>query len=245
MKYNVVLEVFEGPLDLLLHLIDKNEVDIKDIPISKITEQYLEYLEEMKDLDLEITSEFLVMAATLLEIKSKILLPMKKDEGKQLEIDEIDPREDLVKKLIEYKRFKEAAIKLKEKEELQRKLFFKPREEMDFNINNEKLELEDIKIEDLLKVFCNVINRNSVRSKKVIIHEIKRDEISIEESMEKIKNMLSKKKTITFSDLFDANSSRTYIVVTFLSLLELMKLKIIAIKQEKNFGNIYITLKYM
>ncbi|WP_069649503.1 segregation and condensation protein A [Caloranaerobacter ferrireducens] len=243
MKYNVVLEVFEGPLDLLLHLIDKNEVDIKDIPISKITEQYLEYLEKMKDLDLEITSEFLLMAATLLEIKSKMLLPKKKDEGTQLEIDEIDPREDLVRKLIEYKRFKEAAVKLKEKEELQRKLFFKPREEIELDMQNEKLELEDVKIEDLLKIFCDIVKKNNVQTKKIRIHEIKRDEISIEESMKKIKKILSKKRSITFSDLFDENSSRIYIVVTFLSLLELMKLKIIAIKQEKNFGNIYITLK--
>ncbi|WP_427339254.1 segregation and condensation protein A [Caloranaerobacter sp. DY30410] len=243
MKYNVVLEIFEGPLDLLLHLIDKNEVDIKDIPISKITEQYLEYLEKMKDLDLEITSEFLLMAATLLEIKSKMLLPRKKDEGKQLEIEEIDPREDLVKKLIDYKRFKEAAIKLKEKEELQRKLFFKPREEIDLDIRNEKLELENVKIEDLFKIFCNIIKRNNIGTKKIKIHEIKRDEISIEESMKRIEKILNEKRTITFSELFDENSSRIYIVVTFLSLLELMKLKVIAIKQEKNFGNIYITLK--
>ncbi|KPU28115.1 chromosome segregation protein ScpA [Caloranaerobacter sp. TR13] len=243
MKYNVVLEIFEGPLDLLLHLIDKNEVDITDIPISKITEQYLEYLEKMKDLDLEITSEFLLMAATLLEIKSKMLLPKKKDKGRQLEIDEIDPREDLVKKLIEYKRFKEAAVKLKEKELLQKKLFFKPREEIDLDLSNEKLELEDIKIEDLLKVFCNIVKRKDIETNKIRIHEIKRDEISIEESMKKIKKLLSKKRSINFTDLFDENSSRIYIVVTFLSLLELMKLKIIAIKQEKNFGNIYITLK--
>lgn len=243
MKYNIVLEVFEGPLDLLLHLIDKNEVDIKDIPISKITEQYLEYLEKMKDLDLEITSEFLLMAATLLEIKSKMLLPKKKDEGTQLEIDEIDPREDLVKKLIEYKRFKEAAEKLKEKEELQRKLFFKPREEIELDMKNEKLELEDLKIEDLLKIFCNIVKKNNIETKKIKVHEIKRDEISIEESIKKIKKILNKKRSITFSDLFDENSSKIYIVVTFLSLLELMKLKIIAIKQEKNFGNIYITLK--
>ncbi|SHH48100.1 condensin subunit ScpA [Caloranaerobacter azorensis DSM 13643] len=243
MRYNVVLEIFEGPLDLLLHLIDKNEVDIRDIPISKITEQYLEYLEKMKDLDLEITSEFLLMAATLLEIKSKMLLPKKKDEGKQLEIEEVDPREDLVKKLIDYKRFKEAAIKLKEREELQRKLFFKPREEIDLDIRNENLELENVKIEDLFKIFCNIMKRNNIETRKINIHEIKRDEISIEESMKRIEKILNEKKTVTFSELFDKNSSRIYIVVTFLSLLELMRLKVIAIKQEKNFGNIYITLK--
>ncbi|QIB26035.1 segregation and condensation protein A [Caloranaerobacter azorensis] len=243
MRYNVVLEIFEGPLDLLLHLIDKNEVDIRDIPISKITEQYLEYLEKMKDLDLEITSEFLLMAATLLEIKSKMLLPKKKDEGKQLEIEEVDPREDLVKKLIDYKRFKEAAIKLKEREELQRKLFFKPREEIDLDIRNENLELENVKIEDLFKIFCNIMKRNNIETRKIKIHEIKRDEISIEESMKRIEKILNEKKTVTFSELFDKNSSRIYIVVTFLSLLELMRLKVIAIKQEKNFGNIYITLK--
>ncbi|KGG81395.1 chromosome segregation protein ScpA [Caloranaerobacter azorensis H53214] len=244
MRYNVVLEIFEGPLDLLLHLIDKNEVDIRDIPISKITEQYLEYLEKMKDLDLEITSEFLLMAATLLEIKSKMLLPKKKDEGKQLEIEEVDPREDLVKKLIDYKRFKEAAIKLKEREELQRKLFFKPREEIDLDIRNENLELENVKIEDLFKIFCNIMKRNNIETRKIKIHEIKRDEISIEESMKRIEKILNEKKTVTFSELFDKNSSRIYIVVTFLSLLELMRLKVIAIKQEKNFGNIYITLKH-
>ncbi len=125
MEYKIVLESFEGPMDLLLHLIDEAEIDIYDIPINEITEQYIDYITKMEEMDLEVTSEFLVMASTLLEIKSKMLLPqVDKNDGEQLEMEEADPRLELVKRLVEYKKFKYASRELRNYEEIQKKVFF-------------------------------------------------------------------------------------------------------------------------
>jgi segregation and condensation protein A len=244
MKYNVVLETFEGPFDLLFHLIEKNEVDIYDIPIAQITDQYIDYLETMKVLDLEITSEFLVMAATLLEIKSKMLLP-DKNKGEQLEIEEEDPRQELIRRLIEYKKYKDAAESLKIKEEIQSKVFFKPQEELEqFSYKEEQLVLEGIKLIDLVSAFNKVIKKKNLDVKeKIDIKEIKRDEITIEESMEKIKRQINVRKEVKFDELFEEDKTRTSIVITFLAILELIKLKVITLKQEKNFGDIIIMLK--
>ncbi len=124
MEYKIVLESFEGPMDLLLHLIDEAEIDIYDIPINEITEQYIDYITKMEEMDLEVTSEFLVMASTLLEIKSKMLLPqVDKNDGEQLEMEEADPRLELVKRLVEYKKFKYASRELRNYEEIQKKVF--------------------------------------------------------------------------------------------------------------------------
>lgn len=244
MKYNVVLETFEGPFDLLFHLIEKNEVDIYDIPIAQITDQYIDYLETMKVLDLEITSEFLVMAATLLEIKSKMLLP-EKNKGEQLEIEEEDPRQELIRRLIEYKKYKDAAENLKIKEEIQSRVFFKPQEELEqFSYKEEQLVLEGIKLIDLVSAFNKVIKKKNLNVKeKINIKEIKRDEVTIEESMEKIKRYINARKKVKFDELFEEDKTRTSIVVTFLAILELIKLKVITLKQEKNFGDIIIMLK--
>ncbi|RKD34544.1 segregation and condensation protein A [Thermohalobacter berrensis] len=242
MKYNVILETFEGPFDLLYHLIEKEEVDIYDIPIAKIADQYIEYIEQMKDLDLDITSEFLVMASHLLEIKSKMLLPKKEPEGEQLELEEVDPRQDLINKLIEYKKYKEAASKLKSKEKVHSKVFFKPQEELDNFLEKDEPVLEGVKLWDLIDAFNKVISKNKKNGKKVNIKEIKRDEITIEESIENLKSIMKRKRKVKFSELFNNNMSISTIVVTFLSILELIKNKFIIVIQKKNFDEIIIKI---
>ena len=242
MKYIVELETFQGPFDLLFHLIEKNEVDIYDIPILEITDQYIEYLETMKVLDLEVTSEFLVMASTLLEIKSRMLLPCK-EKKEDMQNEEGDPRSELIKKLLEYKKFKEVANDLKLKEELQQKIFCKPREEINhFSDEGEQLMLEDIKLIDLFDAFNKIIKRKGHIETEINIKEIQRDEITIEESMEKIKEIIGINNKIKFDDLFCDIRTRVSIVVTFLAILELIKLKEIKIKQENNFEDIIIFL---
>ncbi|WP_026894077.1 segregation and condensation protein A [Clostridiisalibacter paucivorans] len=242
MEYKIILESFEGPFDLLFHLIEKAEVDIYDIPIAKIADQYIEYIEKMDELDLDITSEFLVMASTLVEIKSKMLLPKQEKEGIQLEFEETDPREELVRRLMEYKKYKEAAKYLKEKEEIQKTIFYKPKEEIDDFVEDgdaSKL-LEGLKLCDLIKALDSVIKRVNKNNKKINIEEIRRDEITIEEGMHEITLLLKEKKQVEFNDCFKDNTSRANIIVMFISILELMKLKLIKIVQQENFGNIFI-----
>jgi len=240
MDYKIVLETFEGPLDLLLHLIEKAKVDIYDIPISDITDQYMEYLNNMKELDLEIASDFLVMASTLLEIKSKMLLPAKniENEDRQLEMEEIDPRIELVRRLVEYKKYKKVAEELKIQEINQNKVFYKPKEE--FTYTKEDIELQNLNVDELVKVLNTVLSKKNKKSKPINIDEIQREEITLEECINRIKNELNEKGKILFSGLFDENSSRSEIIGTFLSILELTKSKYIKLRQEKNFSDIVI-----
>lgn len=243
MEYKIVLNAFEGPLDLLLHLIERAKVDIYDIPISEITDQYMEYLSQMNELDLGVASEFLVMASTLLEIKSKMLLPSKVDDSaNQLEMEEIDPRVDLVKKLVEYKKYKKIAEELKIHEEIQNKVFYKPREDMSDYIE-EELDLEEMDLEQLADVLNNVLRKRKKKNKTIDIDEIQRDEITIEESIDKLKNLLESKHKIKFSQLFDDTTTRSDIIVTFLSILELAKQKYILVRQYKNFDDIILIKK--
>lgn len=248
MKYNVVLNAFEGPLDLLLHLIEKAKVDIYDIPISEITDQYMEFLNKAEEVNMEITSEFLVMASTLLEIKSKMLLPSKKeeDQGLQMEMEEIDPRMELVKKLVEYKKYKKAANKLKVYEERQNKVFYKPKEDISQYIEEdieEEIELDEMNLEQLVDVLNNLLDKSKRKIKPIDINEIQRDEVTLEECIRNLKYRLNIEKSIRFSQLFDNNSTRSEIIVTFLSTLELAKLKYIKIKQKNNFSDILLVKK--
>ncbi|MTI67811.1 MAG: segregation/condensation protein A [Firmicutes bacterium] len=240
MKYTVVLESFEGPFDLLYHLIEKSEVDIYDIPISDIADQYINYLEKMEELDLDITSEFLVMAATLLEIKSKMLLPKEKNEGEQLEFEETDPREELVRRLIEYKKYKIAAEKLKEKELIHSKVFYKPKEEIEHFYESKDDILEGLELSDLVKALDKVIKKNKTSNENFNMKNIEREEITIEQAMNSILGLISENDKIEFDDLFINKVNRSNIVVTFLALLELIKLENITIVQTNNFGNIII-----
>ncbi len=244
MAYNIKLQAFEGPFDLLFHLIEKNEIDIYDIPINEITDQYIAYIKAMEHLDLEITSEFLVMAATLLEIKSKMLLPVEVVEHVQLEFEELDPRHELVRRLLEYKKYKLVAEVFKEKEDVSKKLYFKPREEIIFEVEEVVKPLENLEMDDLLKALEKIFTGKNIRIKeKNTFHQMQRDAFTIEEKINEIINLLSHKQTLKFSKLFATLGSRNEIITTFLALLELIKLKQVSVQQDLCFMDIDIKLK--
>ncbi|HSH35147.1 segregation and condensation protein A [Schnuerera sp.] len=242
MEYKIVLKTFEGPMDLLLHLIEKAQIDIYDIPINEITEQYIEYISMMEELDLEVTSEFLVMAATLLEIKSKLLLPQTKNgnNGEQLEIEEIDPRLELVKKLVEYKKYKLVSNKFRKLEKIQHKVYYKPQEELSYFIDEER-NLEHMDLVELVKAFNNLVEKKGKINPSFKINEIQKEELTLDDCIKNIKNTLKNNKEIKFSKLIGENPSRKEIVIIFLSLLELIRSKRIRVYQEDNFTDIIIS----
>ncbi len=230
MSYKVKLEVFEGPLDLLLYLIKKNEIDIYDIPISEITEQYLEYLELMRMLDLNIAGEFLVMAATLIHIKSRMLLPP--EEKEILPEEEEDPREELVRRLLEYKRFKEAAGVLQDLEGQRKKMFTRtPAFELEPNERFFESSLFDL-ITALTRVLKDV--------PKEVFQEIVKDEFTVEQKVHDLLHMLVSMPVIFLSDLFKKARNKLEIIATFLAVLELIRLKEIIVGQKESFGEIEI-----
>lgn len=237
------LETFEGPLDLLLHLIDKAEINIQDIPIAEITEQYMVYLQNMQELELEVTSEFLVMAATLLSIKSKLLLPkppiFEMDDFDFYEDDEYDPREDLVQKLIEYRKYKGIAQHLHEREWERSLIFSKEPEDlaswMPTISENPVLGLHAA---DLVAAFQKALRKVVKRNAYARIH---RDEISVKDRIRDIVEALrdrGKGEKLLFSKLLHEDMVRHEIVVTFLAILELMKMKQILCYQERLFDDI-------
>ena len=233
----VRLPVYEGPFDLLLDLIKKNEMDILNIEISIITRQYLEYLKQMKQFDLEVAGEFLVMAATLMYIKSKMLLPLAEDQDDE---DGEDPRTELVRKLLEYQAFREAAKNLGVLEDERGRIF--TRQVADYYLSN--LSPEDIQIDtfsanlfDLLNAFQSVLNGIS----KEAIHEVFEEVISIEQKIEDVKKVLTEKGSIKFSELFGARFTKNELIATFLALLEIIKSKFAQVFQDQQFGDILIT----
>ena len=195
----------------------------------------------MEELDLDVTSEFLLMAATLLEIKSKMLLPKeKKIEGKQLELDEIDPRIELVQRLLEYKKYKHVSEELQDYEQIQRKVYYKPKEDISFIGQDEDEEIEEMDLEKLVQALNQLIKKNKNPNITINMEEIQKEEYTLDDSMEKIKLELEKQKDIKFSTLFENRSNKKEIVVVFLSILELIRLKYIIITQEDNFSEIII-----
>lgn len=233
MKYRVKLEIFEGPLDLLFYLIKKEELDIYDIPIAKITDQYLEYLEMMKLLDLDIAGEFILMAATLMQIKSKMLLPP--DEVPAEQTEEEDPRFELVKRLLEYKKFKEAADELATKEALTSQMYTRKSEE------KAPSEIEDspffeASIFDLLTAFSKILKEVP----KDAFYKVVKDEFTVGEKIHDIFHMLVKESKVYFSKLFSQAKNKIEIIVTFLAILELIRLKEILIIQKRPFDEIEI-----
>jgi segregation and condensation protein A len=233
--YKVMLEVFEGPLDLLLYLIRQEEIDIYDIPIARITQQYLEYLEFMKSLDIELAGEFLVMAATLLKIKSRMLLPRHEELGEEIE----DPRRDLVQQLLEYKKFKEIAERLGEKEYQQRRMFPRPRGGFDnaAEIIPPEPPAPEVGMFELLTAFRQVLERID----KLKLYEIVGEDISIEERIDFLLRVITQRRQMTFMELFENEHRRLVMVVTFFALLELMRLGRVSVRQESLFGEIIIT----
>ena len=235
LPYQVRIENFEGPLDLLLHLIKKNEINIYDIPIAMIAQQYLGYIEAMEDLNLNVAGEFLVMAATLLQIKSKMLLPV--DETAEDEEDGPDPREELVRRLLEYKKFKEAARQLDTQERMWRDIYSRtPVPEQESAESDEAL-LDNIGLFDLVDALQGILNRNPGKQ----LLEIIPDNLTVRDRMNAILEALEGQESIAFEALFEPSCHRMVIIVTFLALLELIRLRTVRVFQTESFGPILVS----
>lgn len=246
-QYNVKLDAFEGPLDLLLHLINQAEVDIYDIPVAHITGQYLEYIQAMKELQLDVASEYLVMAATLLAIKSKMLLPKQQEELFDEEFlgeDEDDPRQELMNRLIEYRKYKEAAQELQDREQDRSLIHTKPPSRLDEYLTQEDRSVVTVKgvsLFDMIGAYQNMLKRKKLKAPRTTT--VKNQEYSIDTRMGEIMEELSRYNgQATFYSLF-TYLDRSHMVVTFLAILELMKNRSIYCKQEKNFDDILIFTK--
>ena len=247
MGLSVRLTVFEGPLDLLLYLIEKNKIDIYDIPIVVITEQYLDYIKNMQTQDMNVMSEFLVMAATLLDIKCRMLLPREVNE----EGEEEDPRAELVQKLLEYKMYKYMAYELRDKQVDAAKSWYKkpmlPKEVADYQypIDYEEL-LGGLSLSKLHEIFKAVMRRQEekidpIRSR---FGKIEKDEINLEEKQVYIEEYVKNHKRFSFRNLLEKQGSKMEVIVTFMAVLEMMKQGIISIEQEDTFADIVITSSY-
>lgn len=242
MAISIKLENFEGPLDLLLHLIDKNKIDIYDIPIVIITEQYLAHIKAMEDNQMEVMSEFIEMAAILISIKAKMLLPKYEEED-----EEDDPREALVQKLIEYRKYKMISETLKDKHAHADKVLFKEAtipEAVKNYVQVPEVEtlLQNVEFAALYQVFQNVMKRSQdkvdvVRSK---FGEIKKEEFTVQDKIEQLLNLRALYSSLSFVDLLDNVSTKTEMIVTFLAVLELMKMGSVRVKQTEVFDDIII-----
>lgn len=242
-KLEFKINQFEGPLDLLLHLIDKNKFNIFDIPIVEITEQYLDYLNRMQEENLDVMSEFLVMAATLISIKAKMLLPREEKE----EEEEEDPRAELVRRLLEYKMYKYASLELKDMNFDAGKNYYKPatipKEVLEYKEEIDPAEvIGDVTLAKLNEIFTQVMKRtvdrvDPVRSK---FGTIEKDEVRIEDKMDDIRASIRGLKGINFKTLLEIQATKINIIVTFMAILELMKVGDITIRQDELFGDIII-----
>ena len=232
MHYVTKINEFEAPLDLLLHLIKKSNIDIYDISLSDITDQYLEYIHQMEELNLDIASEYLVMATELLEYKSRSLLPKKIEDDKEEE----DPKEELIKRLVDYKKYKEITSEFKKLEDIRSEIYTKT--PSNINEYDEKvINNSELSVNDLISAFKKFIDRKEYE--KPLNTKITTKELSVSDRIIKIKEILKTKNEVNFIDLFD-KLTKDYVVVTFLSILEMSKNKEIEIKQDNNFGNIII-----
>lgn len=236
--YEVKLDNFEGPLDLLLHLIKQYEIDIYDIPMADLTHQYMKYIQSMQKLELNIASEYLVMASTLVVIKSQMLLPKQEAEIESEEYME-DPREELVQRLIEYRKYKTAALKLQERELEATRTYTRPPAAFDKMLDEKpKMIQGDLTIYDMLGALKKMYERK--KWAEPLDTTIERIEISIDERMNEVLQMVKECRSgIAFDELFQ-QPSRSHIVVTFLALLELMKNNQVYCKQTKHFETIYV-----
>lgn len=233
-EYKIKLEIFEGPMDLLLHLIEKNELDIYDIPIAKITEQYLDYLKAWEEFNIDIASEFLVMAATLLQIKSRILLPTPLEDT-AMEDESDDPRQELIDRLLEYRKFKQMAGLMEGMEEDRLRYFSRLPQ-----VFHEQVLLPDgLKLDDLLAAFAAVWE-----SQEPTYALVDHEEFSVQDKMYDILHLLRRNNdSVEFSRVFIRAGTRSEMIVSFLALLELMRMKRVNIRQEKSFAPIYLILR--
>lgn len=235
MDYKIMIDEFEGPMDLLLHLIKKDNIDIIDISIEKITKQYLDYIEEMENLNLDIASEYLIMAAELLEIKSSKLLPKHEND----EVEE-DLEANFINRLIEYKQYKEITQQFKELEENRKEVYTKIPDSLNEYKQNSTIDLGDTTIADLISAMNNFLSRKELE--KPLNTKITTKEYNIDERSYEIRKILKKNKKMNFKELFDVYR-KDYIVVTFLAILSMAKKQEIEIKQDNNFNDIYLSLK--
>ena len=246
MGISVKLEQFEGPLDLLLHLIDKNKVDIFDIPIMEITNQYMEYLHAMKTEDMSVMSEFLVMAATLLDIKARMLLPKEVNE----EGEEEDPRQELVERLLEYKMYKYMSYELRDRQMDAEHMLYRdpsiPTEVQQYKppVNLDEI-LGDLNLEKLNAIFQDVMKRSEnrldpVRSK---FGQVEKEEVDLDQTIAYVEKYISRHRKCNFRDLLNKQKSKMRIAITFLTILEMMKTGKIEVEQDEIFGEILITAK--
>lgn len=228
--YSVKLDVFEGPLDLLLYLIKKDEIDIYDIPISRITEQFLTYIHLMETLDLEIAGEYLVVAATLIRIKSSMLLP----KDPELE-DEDDPREELVRALLEYRKYKEVSLHLKDREQDTRSVYGRSDLVSPVSVTHSEF-VNNFTLFDLLRAFKDVLDR----VEEDLYREVAVDRITVDQRVAYIESLMGDSTGVRFVDLFDDNPTRTIVVLTFIALLELLRTGRIGLRQNEPFSDIWV-----
>lgn len=236
MEYTLKTVEFEGPLDLLLHLIKEANIDIFDIKISEITDQYLAYITKMEELDLNVDSEYLIMAADLIEMKSRELLPRNEEEDEEEE----DPKEALINRLLEYQKYKEITSEFKKLEEERSEFYSKTASILDeFKDDTLKVD-ENLTLEDIIKAFANLKEKQILE--KPLNTVVTKKEYSIHQRSKEILNKLKTKKQINFDELFET-FTKDYVVVTFLSILDLAKKQNIIIKQDRNLGNITLQAK--
>ncbi|HIE42649.1 MAG TPA: segregation and condensation protein A [Nitrospinaceae bacterium] len=235
MTYRCKLEIFEGPLDLLLHLLKEQKMDIYDIPISEITRQYMESLALMKELNLELVGEYLVMAAELAHIKSKTLLPTPETDDEWDAGGGEDPRAELMRRLREYQRYRDAAFELRMKEHDQQQIFVRGGQ-IEVEQDSEEKELVEVTVFDLFKAYQKILDTKSFEKD----YEIEINEISVTDRIEHIMEILNSVESVTFDSLFTVLNSKHEIIVTFLAILELMRLKLLRIQQTHHFETIRI-----
>lgn len=235
MEYEVKIDNFEGPLDLLLHLIKESKVDIWEISIADIAEEYLAYIQRMEKLNLDIASEYLVMASELIEMKSRMLLPrQEKDVGEE---EEEDPKERLIRRLVEYQKYKEVTKNFKELESLRQEFYTKAPDNLKEYVEEGIVPSSDVTLEDLMLAFQKFLNRKELE--KPLQTTVTKKEITVEERRKSIRDILTKRKRVDFFELFEV-VTKEYIVVTFLAILEMAKKQELLIKQESDFSQIMI-----
>ncbi|MBO6118956.1 MAG: segregation/condensation protein A [Lachnospiraceae bacterium] len=242
-KITYKLEKFEGPLDLLLHLIEKNKIDIFDIPIAMITNQFLEYMGKMQEADMDLSSDFLVMASTLLEIKSKMLLPFVKDDNGE----EIDPRQSLVERLLEYKKYKNLGYELSDFEDDAPEYMLKkptiPQDVKSYipSIDYEEL-LKGIDVNKLNEVFTEVLRRkrDSIDTMRAGFGKLEKEKVPLKDTIISVIKYANLNKKFSFKELLEEQNDKTHVIVSFLAVLELMKVGRIKVTQENSFSEIFI-----
>lgn len=242
MSYKIKLDVFEGPFDLLVYLIENARMSVYDIQVSEITDQYIRYIEDMKALDVNVATEFMVLAAALIEIKSKLLLPRMKADGEGLL--EEDPRTELVQRILEYKRFKSAAELLELQEEESQRIFEKPKEDLS-PYTKEPDEYLNLDLGQFVKAFHLFLQKKKrLEEIKRNYAKVERQKISIESRIEYIRNLFrfKEKKKLNFRELLTPESNRYEVVLTFVSMLEMIRQKAVMVRQNVNFGEIYLSL---